>query len=171
MPAKRVTNEALTIDEVVELISPSMNSHPAPPRKRERLTHLSMEEKLNRRKMKNRVAAQTARDRKKDRVSKLEKAIHLLLEENSKLRSDNRQLMVENSRLRQEREQLQKEMHATSSPCSSMPTPSSMDTLESAVLINGPLPRERVSVKSEEADTGNEVKPHRECQRQQISTR
>lgn len=110
MALKRPAPEPLTIDDVVDLISSSSNSHPAPPRKRERLTHLSMEEKLNRRKMKNRVAAQTARDRKKDRVGKLEKALQLLMEENSKLRSDNRNLINENTKMRQEREKLHKEV-------------------------------------------------------------
>jgi hypothetical protein len=110
MALKRPAPEPLTIDDVVDLISTSSNSHPAPPRKRERLTHLSMEEKLNRRKMKNRVAAQTARDRKKERVGKLEKALQLLMEENSKLRSDNRNLINENTKMRQEREKLHKEV-------------------------------------------------------------
>lgn len=51
--------------------------------------------------MKNRVAAQTARDRKKDRSHKLEQAVRLLLEENQQLREENTQLREEATRLRQ----------------------------------------------------------------------
>jgi len=59
------------------------------PRKRRRLTHLSPDEKLLRRKLKNRVAAQTARDRKKALMTELEEKIAKLEDENKALRKHN----------------------------------------------------------------------------------
>ncbi|GFQ99489.1 putative transcription factor XBP-1 [Trichonephila clavata] len=57
------------------------------PRKRQRLDHLTQDEKIMRRKMKNRVAAQTARDRKKAKMCELE-------EQNMELQKETRYLLI-----------------------------------------------------------------------------
>ncbi|XP_053329494.1 LOW QUALITY PROTEIN: X-box-binding protein 1 [Spea bombifrons] len=88
--------------------SPESTAGDQPPRKRQRLTHLSPEEKALRRKLKNRVAAQTARDRKKARMSELEQQVldleienEKLLMENKILREKSLGLVSENQELRQ----------------------------------------------------------------------
>ncbi|CAL9708087.1 unnamed protein product [Knipowitschia caucasica] len=85
------------------------NASVGPPvRKRQRLTHLSPEEKALRRKLKNRVAAQTARDRKKAKMGELEQQVLEMELENQKLHIENRLLrekttglITENAELRQ----------------------------------------------------------------------
>lgn len=77
------------------------NSGPGP-RKRKRLTHLTPEEKIMRRKLKNRVAAQTARDRKKAKVDALEESV-------AKLREQTKQLLLLNARLLNRTEAIEKE--------------------------------------------------------------
>ncbi|XP_075691656.1 LOW QUALITY PROTEIN: X-box-binding protein 1 [Rhinoderma darwinii] len=88
--------------------SPESVSGDIPPRKRQRLTHLTPEEKALRRKLKNRVAAQTARDRKKARMGELEQQVldleienEKLLIENELLREKSHGLLTENQELRQ----------------------------------------------------------------------
>lgn len=81
-----------------------------PPRKRQRLDHLSMEEKVMRRKLKNRVAAQTARDRKKLRMDQLEVQLAELNDHVSKLTHLTSVLMEENERLEEENSSLQKKL-------------------------------------------------------------
>lgn len=85
----------------------------APPRKRERLTHLSQEEKLNRRKLKNRIAAQTARDRKKVKMNGLEDSIDELQTENETLHIENSELRHKTKELLEENALLKKQLEET----------------------------------------------------------
>ncbi|GMT18853.1 hypothetical protein PFISCL1PPCAC_10150, partial [Pristionchus fissidentatus] len=95
----------IKMDQSVRRVDPLELLNPTPivkTRKRERLTALTAEEKLARRKMKNRVAAQTARDRKKERTNGLEDAVQDLVDENKRLREENSMLMERLARLEEE---------------------------------------------------------------------
>ncbi|XP_031705560.1 LOW QUALITY PROTEIN: X-box-binding protein 1 [Anarrhichthys ocellatus] len=87
------------------------NCSAGPPiRKRQRLTHLSPEEKALRRKLKNRVAAQTARDRKKAKMGELEQQVLEMELENQKLHIENRLLREKSSGLLTENEELRQRL-------------------------------------------------------------
>ncbi len=77
-----------------------------PKQKRQRLTHLSFEEKLQRRKLKNRIAAQSARDRKKSKFDQMEESVRLLKEQNEQLRIENKLLKEKTQLLVQENRKL-----------------------------------------------------------------
>ncbi|XP_072944101.1 uncharacterized protein Xbp1 [Epargyreus clarus] len=77
---------------VVDLASPQ------PSRKR-RLDHLTWEEKMQRKKLKNRVAAQTSRDRKKAKMDEMEARIQHFMDMNERLLSEVESLKALNERL------------------------------------------------------------------------
>jgi X box-binding protein 1 len=79
-------------------------------RKRQRLDHLSTEEKIMRRKMKNRVAAQSARDRKKALMDDLEDKVNLLEKKLASYEKQNRELIAKNEQLCKRNEELMKRL-------------------------------------------------------------
>merc|ERR1719245_1163176 len=81
----------------------------APVRKRANLDHLSPEERLMRRKLKNRVAAQNARDKKKAQCEEMEKMINQMKEDRQKLLDENSRLQKINSKLQLDNVSLQEE--------------------------------------------------------------
>lgn len=93
-----VKEEPLNIDEVIEVNEGDI----CPTRKRQRLNHLTTEQKVMRRKLKNRVAAQQARDRKKERMDQLEEENIMLKKRINDLTNCTTTLTQENSRLQQE---------------------------------------------------------------------
>lgn len=83
-----------------------------PPRKRQRLDHLTEEEKTLRRKIKNRVAAQSARDRKKALLENLEDDNKILQSEIKTINRKNEELAKRNEELMKENEELRKRLEA-----------------------------------------------------------
>ncbi|NXH09676.1 XBP1 protein, partial [Bucco capensis] len=108
---KRAESPGHAAGQQLSVVLPAGASPPgldaAPPaRKRQRLTHLSPEEKALRRKLKNRVAAQSARDRKKARMTELEQQVLELEEENQKLLLENQLLREKTCDLALENQEL-----------------------------------------------------------------
>jgi len=91
-------------------------------RKRKRLSDFSDKEKQARRKLKNRIAAQSARDRKRyeadqnlKNMEELENEVRRLREDNRILRNENQQLREDNAGLRQDNMILRQEQRASNS--------------------------------------------------------
>ncbi|KAL3243765.1 hypothetical protein MRX96_019715 [Rhipicephalus microplus] len=137
----------------------------APVRKRQRLDHLTREEKIMRRKLKNRVAAQSARDRKKARMDELEEQRTALIEENRLLRKRLEECQRENQQLVQ-RLEAKPSTQPPSPICTVTTTPSlpapvikvepcsppeieaSSSSFEYASLISGPLQQDQVPLRA-----------------------
>lgn len=85
-------------------------------RKRQRLDHLTPDEKVQRRKMKNRLAAQSARDRKRLRMMDLEAEVSKLSELNTSLLEHGRKLEQQLQQLQAENAQLRSNVAVTGQP-------------------------------------------------------
>jgi len=113
-----------------------------PVRKRANLDHLSPEEKLMRRKLKNRVAAQNARDKKRMKMEEMEAELMRLKNHAKALENKNAELVSENQRLVAENDELRTcesrvKGQETSSPLVAGQPP------ESAVLTSDPQQQEQ----------------------------
>ncbi|KAL0272608.1 UNVERIFIED_CONTAM: hypothetical protein PYX00_005512 [Menopon gallinae] len=86
-------------------------------RKRMRLHQLSWEEKIQRKKLRNRIAAQTSRDRKKARMDHLEESVKQLREKNVELSSQILELQKQNESLLSTNAELQKALSMRSCTC------------------------------------------------------
>uniref|UniRef100_V5I8Z0 X-box-binding protein 1 n=1 Tax=Anoplophora glabripennis TaxID=217634 RepID=V5I8Z0_ANOGL len=85
--------------------------------KKRRLDHLSWEEKVQRKKLKNRVAAQTSRDRKKAKMEQMEQALQQLFSQNEALSAECENLKVTNQRLTEENAELYSRLQAPCENC------------------------------------------------------
>jgi len=127
---------------------------------RQNLSHLSQEEKLNRRKMKNRVAAQSARDRRKAKFEELEKELAQLSEERFKLARENARLRKHTISLEAENKGLKQRLSAgleqsglPLSPAITVktePSDESITATDDSVASFGSAAEARKSIRSEE---------------------
>ncbi|XP_065173320.1 X-box-binding protein 1 isoform X2 [Atheta coriaria] len=85
------------------------------PRKR-RLDHLTWEEKIQRKKLKNRVAAQTSRDRKKAKMDLLEESFDKLMAQNKRVLAECENLKKLNETLRNENMELRQSLRQSTCP-------------------------------------------------------
>lgn len=91
----------------------SVKPRPKGRRKRDQLDDFTHEEKIIRRKLKNRVAAQTARDRKREQFSSLEVVVVKLQNDNSQLRKRNEELQFQVRQLTKQNEDLNRMLQLT----------------------------------------------------------
>lgn len=145
-PIVRKRQASSELDPAIEEILGYRSAEAPPVRKRERLSHLTAEEKLNRRKLKNRVAAQTARDRKKIRTCKLEEAVRKLVAENELLRAENKRITEMCDELKFQKHELEKVLDEERQQRGTNTSCNNQSSFGSAASIRGPQQREQAIV-------------------------
>merc|ERR1719192_755343 len=101
---KRPIKEEDEEDDILRIIECEETKPPV--RKRANLDHLTSEEKMMRRKLKNRVAAQNARDKKRVKMDSMEDTLMMMRQEMDKIRKENQRLIELNERLFSENQTL-----------------------------------------------------------------
>merc|ERR1719402_1805447 len=119
-----------------EKITDKEESH----RKRANLDHLSPEERLMRRKLKTRVAAQTARDKKRVHMEDMEVIVRELREEKKRILEDNARLQATNNQLTMDNAALMAENQELTSRLS-LPVKTEQDTVDMAPFSPESMPR------------------------------
>ncbi|CAG2120450.1 unnamed protein product, partial [Medioppia subpectinata] len=119
-----------------------------PKRKRERLDHLSNDEKIKRRKLHNRAAAQLARDRKKVKMSELQDTVHMINKQKRLLECSNEALITRCKAL--ERENCELKRRLSEVPTQAVVSVEGSDRIvESAELINVSQPQRHETIATE----------------------
>lgn len=127
--------------ELKRSLSPELDDD-EPARKRTNLDHLSTEERMMRRKLKNREAAQTARDKKKAYIDELEAKLEEaryeareLGKQNYSLVTANKQLQLQNANLLNRNKELEQRLSQTQSTDILPPSPQSLPRTPSPTFI------------------------------------
>lgn len=110
--------------KVLDSLEDDDTNGPETGRKRKRLEDFTPQEKMIRRKLKNRVAAQNARDRKKERLEQLETVVSRLEKENKELKKSNEELRSNMSLLLSQNKTMRQKL--------------GMDTLDEPVIMKTP---------------------------------
>merc|ERR1711923_87507 len=105
-PLKPVLKRSISPDNEIKIEDDEEGDGFHATRKRANLDHLTNDQKLQRRKLKNRVAAQNARDKKKAYIDELEIHLDNIREEKRKIEQERLTLQQENEALKSQASQL-----------------------------------------------------------------
>ena len=184
-PRSSMSSESVYSDSMSR--SDGEDSPPTTKKKRVRanLSNMSMEDKIKRRKLKNRVAAQAARDRKKNKMDSMEMTLAKFSEERLKLVKENERLRRQNEELVKKNARLQERLagKVTDDAMTTVVPSSSLDEklisnpktsffndnpFESAALIHDSLPQNQ-GKSLEKASLGSETVTLKRKRKQQTS--